>query len=108
MLGVCWCSLANGVVALFLINSQGSPSCLLFQEFVFLGGADDLLEVEVRNKFSGTRPAFSRFLGKLTVPLVDLFGCQRNRFVIGVVAIALIIMNKTFILTCKAVRHCFL
>lgn len=49
------------------------------EEFVFLGGADDLLEVEVRNKFSGTRPAFSRFLGKLTVPLVDLFECQRNR-----------------------------
>ena len=48
---------------------------------MFLGGADDLLEVEVRNKFSGTRPAFSRFLGKLTVPLVDLFGCQRNRCV---------------------------
>ena len=43
-----------------------------------MGGADDLLEVEVRNKFSGTRPAFSRFLGKLTVPLVDLFECQRN------------------------------
>ena len=48
---------------------------------MFLGGADDILEVEVRNKFSGTRPAFSRFLGKLTVPLVDLFECQRNRFV---------------------------
>ena len=48
---------------------------------MFLGGPDDMLEVEVRNKFSGTRPAFSRFLGKLTVPLVDLFGCQRNRFV---------------------------
>lgn len=40
-----------------------------------------MLEVEVRNKFSGTRPAFSRFLGKLTVPLVDLFECQRNRLV---------------------------
>ena len=49
---------------------------------MFLGGADDLLEMEVRNKFSGTRPAFSRFLGKLTVPLLDLFRCQRNRFVI--------------------------
>lgn len=49
------------------------------EEFVFLGGADDLLEMEVRNKFSGTRPAFSRFLGKLTVPLLDLFRCQRNR-----------------------------
>ena len=47
-----------------------------------MGGADDLLEVEVRNKFSGTRPAFSRFLGKLTVPLVDLFECQRNRSVL--------------------------
>ena len=52
---------------------------------MFLGGADDLLEVEVRNKFSGTRPAFSRFLGKLTVPLVDLFGCQRNRCVYCVI-----------------------
>ncbi|XP_067021713.1 E3 ubiquitin-protein ligase HECW2-like isoform X1 [Acropora muricata] len=49
------------------------------EEFVFLGGAEDLLEIEVRNKFSGTRPAFSRFLGKLTIPLVDLFRCQRNR-----------------------------
>lgn len=55
-----------------------------FQEFVFLGGAEDLLEIEVRNKFSGTRPAFSRFLGKLTVPLVDLFRCQGNRYVFSV------------------------
>ena len=57
---------------------------------MFLGGADDLLEVEVRNKFSGTRPAFSRFLGKLTVPLVDLFGCQRNRCVFCVVGMLLL------------------
>ena len=51
---------------------------------MFLGGAEDLLEIEVRNKFSGTRPAFSRFLGKLTVPLVDLFRCQGNRYVFSV------------------------
>ena len=64
--------------------------CVSLQEFVFLGGADDLLEVEVRNKFSGTRPAFSRFLGKLTVPLMDLFECPRNRFVLTCVYLLLI------------------
>lgn len=65
---------------------------LPLQEFVFLGGAEDLLEVEVRNKFSGTRPAFSRFLGKLTVPLMDLFECQRNRFEFLVITNSCIIL----------------
>ncbi|XP_031568245.1 E3 ubiquitin-protein ligase HECW2-like [Actinia tenebrosa] len=46
------------------------------EEFVFVGGADDVLEVEVRNKFSGTRPAFSRFLGKLSVPIHDVFDSE--------------------------------
>ena len=46
---------------------------------MFLGGTDDLLEVEVRNKFSGARPTFSRFLGKLSIPLVDLFEQGRSR-----------------------------
>ncbi|KAK3702896.1 hypothetical protein QZH41_014166, partial [Actinostola sp. cb2023] len=43
------------------------------EEFVFVGGNDDILEIEVRNKFSGTRPAFSRFLGKLSISLRDVF-----------------------------------
>ncbi|EDO49381.1 predicted protein [Nematostella vectensis] len=46
------------------------------EEFVFLGGHDDTLEIEVRNKFSGARPAFSRFLGKLCIPLGDIFDSQ--------------------------------
>ena len=52
-----------------------------FQEFIFLGGEEDILEIEIRNKFSGTRPAFSRYLGKLSVSLSDIFEIGNNRLV---------------------------
>ncbi len=53
----------------------------------------DILEIEVRDKFSATRPSISHFLGKVRVPLVEFLRWRGTTYV--VMAISFLVLAVT-------------
>ena len=51
------------------------------QYFTFNALPSDILEIEVRDKFSATRPSISHFLGKVKIPLLQFLRWQGDTYV---------------------------